>query len=124
MSRSLCTLLDIPSWFFMYGVYGFVRVSAVNELEGEVEVACYAAAVILLSIVVPFCFFVIIIMVIMYSYCKRTDGSFSSSFFGLMMMTMIMTMMIGLVVFLTLVKSRTTRLTKVFCSAVVLGEKE
>lgn len=65
-----------------------------------------------------------IIMVIMYSYCKRTDGSFSSSFFGLMMMTMIMTMMIGLVVFLTLVKSRTTRLTKVFCSAVVLGEKE
>lgn len=21
MSRSLCTLLDIPSWFFMYGVY-------------------------------------------------------------------------------------------------------
>lgn len=62
-----------------------------------------------------------IIMVIMYSYCKRTDGSFSSSFLGLIMMTM---MMIGLVVFLTLVKSRTTRLTKVFCSAVVLGEKE
>lgn len=66
-----------------------------------------------------------IIMVIMYSYCKKTDGSFSSSFLGLIMMTMmIMTMMIGLVVFLTLVKSRTTRLTKVFCSAVVLGEKE
>lgn len=62
-----------------------------------------------------------IIMVIMYSYCKRTDGSFSSSFLGLIMM---MTMMIGLAVFLTLVKSRTTRLTKVFCSAVVLGEKE
>lgn len=39
----------------MYGVYGFVRVSTVNELEGEVEVAYYAAAVILLSIVVPFC---------------------------------------------------------------------
>lgn len=50
-----CTLLDIPSWFFMYGVYGFVRVSTVNELEGEVEVAYYAAAVILLSILVPFC---------------------------------------------------------------------
>lgn len=62
-----------------------------------------------------------IIMVIMYSYCKRTDGSFSSSLLGLIMM---MTMMIGLAVFLTLVKSRTTRLTKVFCSAVVLGEKE
>lgn len=64
-----------------------------------------------------------IIMVIMYSYCKRTDGSFSSSLLGLIMMTM-MIMMIGLVVFLTLVKSRTARLTKVFCSAVVLGEKE
>lgn len=50
-----CTLLDIPSWFFMYGVYGFVRVSAVNELEGEVEVAYYSAAVTRLSIVVPFC---------------------------------------------------------------------
>lgn len=50
-----CTLLDIPSWFFMYGVYGFVRVSAVNELEGEVQVPYYSAAVILLSIVVPFC---------------------------------------------------------------------
>lgn len=50
-----CTLLDIPSWFFMYSVYGFVRVSTVIELEGEVEVAYYAAAVILLSIVVPFC---------------------------------------------------------------------
>lgn len=50
-----CTLLDIPSWFFVYGVYGFVRVSAVNELEGEVEVAYYAAAVTRLSIVVPFC---------------------------------------------------------------------
>lgn len=62
-----------------------------------------------------------IMMVIMYNYCKRTDGSFSSSFLGLIMMTM---MMIGLVVFLTLVKSRTTRLTNVFCSAVVLGEKE
>lgn len=61
-----------------------------------------------------------IMMVIMYNYCKRTDGSFSSSLLGLIMMTM----MIGLVVFLTLVKSRTTRLTKVFCSAVVLGEKE
>lgn len=36
-------------------LYGSVRVSAVNELEGEVEVAYYAAAVILLSIVVPFC---------------------------------------------------------------------
>lgn len=36
MSRSLCTLLDIPSWFFMYGVYGLVRVSAVNELEGDI----------------------------------------------------------------------------------------
>lgn len=59
-------------------------------------------------------------MVIMYSYCKRTDGSFSSSLLGLI----IMTMMIGLVEFLTLVKSRTTRLTNVFCSAVVLGEKE
>lgn len=59
-------------------------------------------------------------MVIMYSDCKRTDGSFSSSLLGLIMMTM----MIGLVVFLTLVKSRTARLTKVFCSAVVLGEKE
>lgn len=61
-----------------------------------------------------------IMVVIMYSDCKRTDGSFSSSLLGLIMMTM----MIGLVVFLTLVKSRTTRLTKVFCSAVVLGEKE
>lgn len=50
-----CTLLDIPSWFFMYSVYGFVRVSTVIELEGEVQVAYYAAAVILLSIVVPFC---------------------------------------------------------------------
>lgn len=39
----------------MYSVYGFVRMSAVNELEGEVQVAYYAAAVILLSIVVPFC---------------------------------------------------------------------
>lgn len=56
MSHSLCTLLDIPSWFLCtYGVYGFVRVSAVNELEGEVEVCYYAAAVILLSILVPFC---------------------------------------------------------------------
>lgn len=61
-----------------------------------------------------------IMVVIMYSDCKRTDGSFSSSLLGLI----IMTMMIGLVVFLTLVKSRTARLTKVFCSAVVLGEKE
>lgn len=61
-----------------------------------------------------------IMVVIMYSDCKRTDGSFSSSLLGLIMMTL----MIGLVVFLTLVKSRTTRLTKVFCSAVVLGEKE
>lgn len=62
-----------------------------------------------------------IMVVIMYSDCQRTDGSFSSSLLGLIMMTM----MIGLVVFLTLVKSRTTRgLTKVFCSAVVLGEKE
>lgn len=61
-----------------------------------------------------------IMVVIMYSDCKRTDGSFSSSLLGLIMMTM----MIGLVVFLTLVKSRTARLTKVFCSAVVLGEKE
>lgn len=39
----------------MYGVYGSVRVSAVNELEGEVQVAYYAAAVTRLSIVVPFC---------------------------------------------------------------------
>lgn len=48
-----CTLLDIPSWFFMYGVYRSVRVSTVNELEGEVQVCYYAAAVILLSILVP-----------------------------------------------------------------------
>lgn len=61
-----------------------------------------------------------IMVVIMYSDCKRTDGSFSSSLLGLIMMTM----MIGLVVFLGLVKSRTARLTKVFCSVVVLGEKE
>lgn len=63
-------------------------------------------------------------IVIMYSYCKRTDDSFSSSLLGLIMMMMTMTMMIGLAVFVALVKSRTARLTKVFCSAVVLGEKE
>lgn len=77
-------------------LYGSVRVSTVNELEGEVQVAYYAGAVtrLTLSILVPFCCFIIIIMVIMYSYCKMTDGSFSSSLLGLIMMTMmIMTMM-------------------------------
>lgn len=48
-------LIYLVGFLCTCGVYGFVRVSAVNELEGEVEVAYYAAAVILLSIVVPFC---------------------------------------------------------------------
>lgn len=49
MSRSFVTYL------ICLVLYGSVRVSTVNELEGEVQVCYYAAAVILLSIVVPFC---------------------------------------------------------------------